>query len=72
MYIIELCFLLTAHKQVDPSSLPDGLFVLVALPLEVRSVSIQNVDIGRVNVNVLEEVCPHVGMVALRVVVRDA
>lgn len=59
---------LTSNKQLNPS----GLFYLrlkgVALCLEVSCISIKNVSVLCSYVDVLEEVVPHEGVIALRVI----
>lgn len=55
----------TSYKQVDPSGLCNLLLISLALCLQVFCVSIQNVSVGWINVDVLEEVVPHVGVIAL-------
>lgn len=57
---------LTSHKQLDASCFSDLLFVGVALGLQVFSVPVQDVGVGWIDVDVLEEVIPHVRVVALR------
>lgn len=64
------CALLTSNKELDPSCSLDLLLKGVALSLQVSRVSIQNVGVFRVDVNVLEEVIPHEGVVALWVLSR--
>lgn len=56
---------LTSHKQVDAAGFSDLLLVGVALGLQVFSVPVQDVGVGRLDVDVLEEVVPHVRVVAL-------
>lgn len=59
--------MLTSDKEFNPSCSLDLLLKGVALGLQVRSIPIQNVGVFRVDVNVLEEIVPHEGVVALRV-----
>ena len=61
----------TSNKQVNSTGVFDGLFKVIALFLEVLSISVKNVNIGWVYVNVLEEVLPHVRVVALGMIIRD-
>lgn len=56
---------LTSNKQLDSPGLCNLLLVSLTLRLQVFCVSIQDVSIGWINVNVLEEVVPHVGVIAL-------
>ena len=62
----------TSHKEINSASILDLLLKRVTLSLQVVCIAIQNVHVGGVNVNVLEEVFPHVRVVALWVVIRDA
>lgn len=55
----------TSYKQLDSSGLRNLLLVGLTLCLQVFGVSIQDVSIGWINVDVLEEVVPHVGVIAL-------
>ena len=55
------------HKQVDTACCLDLSLVLSALTLQILSVTVQNVYILGVDVNVLEEVVPHKRVVALGV-----
>lgn len=56
---------LTSYKQLNSSGLCDFLLEGLTFCFQVLCVSIQDVSIGRIDVNVLEEVVPHVGVVAL-------
>ena len=49
----------------------DGLLVSFTLQVEIRRIPVQNVDVGRHDVDVLEEVGPHKVVVALWVVFGD-
>ena len=48
------------NKELDASCSSDLLLVLDALGLQVARVTVQDVDVVRVNVDVLEEVVEHV------------
>lgn len=61
---------LTSYEQLDSTSLCDLLLVGLALGLQVLCVPIQDMSVGRINVDVLEEVVPHVGVIALWVSTR--
>lgn len=63
---------LTSNKQLNPAGSLDLLFKGVTLSLQVSCVPIQNVGVFWVDVNVLEEVVPHEGVVTLWVVSREA
>lgn len=56
---------LTSNKQLDPSGLCNLLLKGLTLCLQVVCISVQDVSVGWINVNVLEEVVPHVRVVAL-------
>lgn len=62
--------MLTSDKEFNPSCSLDLLLKGVALSLQVCRIPIQNVGVFRVDVNVLEEIIPHEGVVALRVLSR--
>lgn len=47
------------EEQIDTAHGLDGVFVRDALCVEVGSVSIQNMDVGRMHVDVREEMIPH-------------
>lgn len=61
---------LTSYEQLDSSSFCDLLLIGLTLCFQVLCVSIQDVSIGWLNVDMLEEVVPHVGVVALWVGTR--
>jgi len=63
--------LLTSNEEFDSPSISYLLLEALALRLQICSVAIQNVDIFCSYVNVLEEVIPHEGMVALLVISRE-
>ena len=56
------------EEEVDAAVALDGVLVGDALGLEAGGVAVEDVDVGRVDVDVGEEVLPHEGMVRLRVV----
>lgn len=62
---------LTSYKQLDSSGLCDLLLIGLTLRLKVLCISIQDVSIGWINVDVLEEVVPHVGVVAFWMSTRE-
>lgn len=64
--------IITSDKQLDAPRGSDLLFKGVTLSLQVSCIPIQNVGVFWADVNVLEEVVPHEGMVTLRVVSRKA
>lgn len=59
-------------EQVNAASLLNGILVGDALGLQVGRIAVENVDVGRVDVYVGEEVLPHKGVVGLGVVAGDA
>lgn len=61
---------LTSNKQLNPACSLDLLFKGVTLGLQVSCIPIQNVGVFRVDVDVLEEVVPHKGVVTLWVLSR--
>lgn len=63
---------LTSNKQLNPARSLDLLFKGITLSLQVSCIPIQDVSVFWVDVNVLEEVVPHEGVVALWVVSRKA
>lgn len=58
----------TSNKEVNSSSCFDLLLKGITLLHKVGSVTIQNMGVLRFDVNVLEEIIPHEGMVALWVI----
>ena len=62
----------TSNKEINPSTLFNFLFIFVTLLLKVWCISIQNVYIDWVNVDMTEKLFPHVGVVTLWVVRWDA
>lgn len=56
---------LTSYEQLNSSGLCDLLLIGLTLCLQVFCVSIQDVSVGWINVDVLEKVVPHVGVIAL-------
>ena len=62
----------TSNEELNASDCLYFFLKLVALLHEVWCIPVQDVHIGRVNVNVVEEVLEHVGVVALGVVPGDA
>lgn len=62
--------MLTSDKEFNPSCSLDLLLKGVALSLQVCRIPIQNVGVFGVDVNVLEEIIPHEGVVALWVLSR--
>lgn len=63
---------LTSNKQLNPARSLDLLFKGITFSLQVSCIPIQDVSVFWVDVNVLEEVVPHEGVVALWVVSRKA
>ena len=61
-----------AEEQVDSSCLHDGFLVVLALCLEVRSVSVQDMDVLLRLVDVVEKIFVHEGVVALRMLYRES
>lgn len=61
-----------AHEQLDAAGALDLLLVRDTLLLEVLGVAVQDVDVGRVDIHVAEEVLVHEGVVGFRVLAWDA
>lgn len=62
----------TSNEQVDTAGHLNFLLEFVALLHQVSRIAVEHVSVGRVDVDVSEEVLPHVGVVALWVVARQA
>lgn len=63
-----LCALLTSNKQLNPPSSCYLLLKGITLCLQVGSVAIEDVRVLCFYIYVLEEVIPHEGVVALRMI----
>ena len=61
-----------AEEELDAAVLRDLCLVLVALLLQVRGAAVEDVYVARVNVHMPKKVVPHVAVVRLRVVAREA
>ena len=61
---------LTSDKQMNTASLGDLSFVLDAFGRQVTGVAVEDVNVLRKDVDVLEEVVPHKVVIALRMVAR--
>ncbi|MNY63134.1 hypothetical protein D3C86_2000530 [compost metagenome] len=59
-----------AHEQVNFAIRADFFFVLTAFCVNIRRVAIQQVNIFRLNINVIKEIAVHEAMVALRMLLR--
>ena len=62
----------TSDEQMNATGLSDFVFVLLAFVLKVCSVAVEDVDVLRKDVNVLEEVVPHEIVIALRMLPRQS
>ena len=62
----------TCEEELNAAGGLNLPLVLLALLAEVLRVAVEQVHVGRVDVNVLEEVVPHEGVVALGVVAGQA
>ena len=60
-----------AHEEVDAAGRGDGLFIVGALSFQVRGVAVQDMDVLFLDIDVAEEVVPHKGVVALRMLFRQ-
>lgn len=61
-----------AEEELDAAYVLDFLLVRDALGFEVGGVAVEDVDVGRVDVDVREEVLVHEGVVGFGVVARQA
>ena len=62
----------TAQEEVDAPCAADFLLVFVAFLLQVGGVAVEDVDIGRGDVNVVEKGVPHERMVAFGMLFRES
>jgi len=60
------------HQQVDAARRFDGAFVARALPYDIACASIEEMPPRPGDVDVIEEMTPHVGVVASRMIRVDA
>ena len=60
-----------AHEQVDSACSSDGLLIILALSLQVFSITVQYMHILLLDVDMAEEVVPHKRVVALRMLLRQ-
>lgn len=63
---------LTADEEPDPAGLLDEVLEALALRHEVGRVPVQHMGVRGVDVDVLEELVPHVVVVRLGVVARQS
>jgi len=56
----------SAEKQINSTCSFDSSFVLDTFGLEIRGIAIQDVNVGRMDVDMREEVLVHEGVVAFR------
>lgn len=59
---------LTSNEQFDATRLGDLPLVIVALLHEIRGISIEDMHVFRIDIDVLEEVIVHVVVITLRVI----
>ena len=62
----------SAEEKVDASGREDCLLIVGAFLFKVRGVSVEDVDVAGGNVDMVEEVVMHEGVVALGMVLGDA
>ena len=55
----------TAHEEVNTTCILDSLLVILTLDLQILGVTIEDMDILFLNVDVAEEIVPHEGVVTL-------
>lgn len=58
----------TSQEQLNATNSDDGLFVGLALRCKVCSIAVKDMNVARVNVDVLKEVVPHKRVIALGVI----
>lgn len=68
----HLCALLTSNKQLNPPGSCNLLLEGVALCLQVGGIAVEDVGVLCFYIYVLEEVIPHEGVVALRMISRKS
>ena len=59
------------HEQIDATSSDDGFLIVLALFLEVFGITIEDMDILLLDIDTAEEIGPHEGVVALRMILRE-
>jgi hypothetical protein len=47
----------TTNKERNPASFRDFFLILETLGFKIGRISVQNMNVGRVNVNVLKKIC---------------
>lgn len=62
----------TSKEEINAADSLDGVFVGDALSLEVGGIAVQDVNIGRMDIDVREEVLPHEGVVGFGVVAGNS
>ena len=62
----------TAHKQVDFTVRTDFFFILTAFCINIRRITIEEVDVFCWNINVIKEIAVHKAVVAFRMLFRQA
>ncbi len=61
-----------AHEQVNFTQRANFLFVLTTFCVNIGGITIQQVDIFRLNINVIEEIAIHEAVIALRMLLWQA
>ena len=61
-----------AHKQVNFTVRTDFFFIITAFRIDIRRVTVEQVNIFCWNINVIEEIAMHEAVVAFRVFFRKA
>ena len=62
----------TTHKEVDTTIRFDLLFVTGTLSIQIGSITIQDIGILRIDINMVEEIIPHERIVAFGMFFRQA
>jgi hypothetical protein len=60
-----------SKEQLYAAGLGDLLLVLTTLGFQIRCIAVEDIDVGRGNVYVREEVLVHEAVIAFRVLARD-
>ena len=59
------------HEQIDAASSDDSFFVVLALSLQILGIAVEDMDILSLDVDMAEEIRPHEGVVALRMILGE-
>lgn len=59
------------HEQIDATSCDDGFLIVLALFLQILGIAVEDMDILSLDVDMAEEIGPHEGVVALRMILGE-